>query len=82
MWTPDHCGRHGTGFELQYQAQRHRQSELSGIGPEWRQHAAIRSRTHSSDAEVLDDVMSSVPLEISGATAKAYFAEAILKAGK
>jgi len=28
---------------------------------------------------VLDDVMSSVPLEISGA-AKAYFAEAILKA--
>jgi hypothetical protein len=29
---------------------------------------------------VLDDVMSSVPLEISGATAKAYLAEAILKA--
>jgi hypothetical protein len=29
---------------------------------------------------VLDDVMSSVPLKISGATAKAYFAEAILKA--
>jgi hypothetical protein len=26
-------------------------SELTGIGPEWRQHAAIRSRTHSSDAE-------------------------------
>jgi hypothetical protein len=29
---------------------------------------------------VLDDVMSSVPLEISGTTAKAYLAEAILKA--
>jgi hypothetical protein len=29
---------------------------------------------------VLDDVMSSVPLEIYGATAKAYLAEAILKA--
>ncbi|MFY9900573.1 MAG: hypothetical protein WAK67_22705 [Xanthobacteraceae bacterium] len=29
---------------------------------------------------VLDDVMTSVPLEISGTTAKAYLAEAILKA--
>jgi hypothetical protein len=29
---------------------------------------------------VLDDVMNSVPLEISGTTAKAYLAEAILKA--
>jgi hypothetical protein len=29
---------------------------------------------------VLDDVMSRVPLEISGTTAKAYLAEAILKA--
>jgi hypothetical protein len=29
---------------------------------------------------VLDDVMSSVPLEISGTTAKAHLAEAILKA--
>ena len=29
---------------------------------------------------VLDDVMRSVPLEISGTTAKAYLAEAILKA--
>ena len=29
---------------------------------------------------VLDDVMRSVPMEISGTTAKAYFAEAILKA--
>ena len=29
---------------------------------------------------VLDDVMSRVPLEVSGTTAKAYLAEAILKA--
>ena len=29
---------------------------------------------------VLDDVMGSVPMEISGTTAKAYLAEAILKA--
>ena len=29
---------------------------------------------------VLDDVMSSVPMEISGTTAKTYLAEAILKA--
>ena len=29
---------------------------------------------------VLDDVMRSVPMEISGTTAKAYLAEAILKA--
>jgi hypothetical protein len=29
---------------------------------------------------VLDDVMSSVPVEISGTTAKAHLAEAILKA--
>jgi hypothetical protein len=29
---------------------------------------------------VLDDVMSGVPLEISGTTAKAHLAEAILKA--
>jgi len=29
---------------------------------------------------VLDDVMNSVPFEISGTTAKAYLAEAILKA--
>ena len=29
---------------------------------------------------VLDDVMNKVPLEISGTTAKAYLAEAILKA--
>jgi hypothetical protein len=28
---------------------------------------------------VLDDVMSNVPLEISGTTAKAYLAEAFLK---
>jgi len=29
---------------------------------------------------VLDDVMNRVPLEVSGTTAKAYLAEAILKA--
>jgi hypothetical protein len=29
---------------------------------------------------VLDDVMNRVPLEVSGRTAKAYLAEAILKA--
>ena len=29
---------------------------------------------------VLEDVMTRVPLEVSGATAKAYLAEAILKA--